>query len=708
MPPLLPLAAPAREDDRAEILRRLGFGADAGAAPSPHAACLRPFLNALGQFVGSRELAEARPVDRAIADLPALRAVLDNLSVAALIERRAPRDLLEVEFPCIAELAPGTPTVLIERVSGTAALGFDPEAQDFTMIELPATVVPICRAAPGGASGTGASGTGAGTAPAGGDRHLAGFLHAERAALRQVLWLGLAAAAIALAQPLIVMLLFNLAIAPRNPGPVLPLLAMAGLILGLEARLRAARTRRLAALQAAFLADCESRVQRKLLGFSLQSLQATPQVQQIEKMRELTRGYSAGFGAALGQGAELLALAALVAALVAISPVFAAGAMAALGAMALALLAARLAARREAAAAQAAEAGWRHLAAETVARAAAIRNEQAEGIWAARVAECARALFLSRHRAETHQAVLTGFAQFATMAAGTLTVWLGAHLAIGGGLSTGGLIAALMLVWKLLAPVQGLALTLPRLAGLAETARRFDRFLALAGEEPAARSHHFLEDFAGRIEFRNLLFRAESHGTQRLASLTHSLEPGSLLGLRRTGGDAPARALELLVRLQEPVSGLILIDGVNIRQFARRELRIRIGYAPAEPALFAGSIFDNLRLAHPEASPAAMLAALEEAGIDPADPALGSALTEPMDAAAIAALPAGTRRQIALAQVYCRAPAILALDDPSAGLEAPAVAALQAKLRALKGVSTVLVASDDERLLALCDEIVAL
>lgn len=689
-------AAPPPDTDRSEILRRLDYTAlEDRDTTSLFARCVRPFLNAIGAFPRERELIEAHPIDRDIADIAMLRRVLDNLAIPTSLEHRDPRFLLEVEIPCIAIPEHGKPVVLIERISEADWLAFDPEVQDFAMLEMPAGEMPVCRA----------DGQSAAT-PRSRDAHLAGFFYAERHHLATIALYGVGAAAIAIAYPLLIMMMFNFAIAAQNPSAIVPLAMMSLTLMIFENVLRRSKGASLAELQASFLAHCDAAVQRKILSFSLQSLRATPRVQQLQKIHEFTTQYAASLGTALNQAIEFLVLILLLTAILVISPAFAIGPIVALAVMGGALAIARFAARRNAGALNAAQTAWRHLATETVDKARTIRAEQGEEIWSARLTAQSRALFLPKFSEQHRTASLSNLAQFATMVAGALTIWVGAEQVIAGALTTGGLIAALMLIWKVLAPVQGLALNLTKLASFFEIGRKFDRFLELKGEEPAAKARHHLEDFSGEIEFQDLLFRAEKAGRQSLSTLSRQIAPGQLVAVRRGPSTAASQLFGLILRLHDPVSGLVLIDGVNIRQFSRRELRIQIGYAAAEPEILATSLLDNLRFACPDASPPAMIAALDDAGIDLEEPLVSQFLQEPMSPADIAALPLGLRSQIALARVYCKAPKIILLDDPSSYLGARATTELRRKLLDLKGQATVLIATDDPRLLEICDDII--
>ncbi len=99
----------------------------------------------------------------------------------------------------------------------------------------------------------------------------------------------------------------------------------------------------------------------------------------------------------------------------------------------------------------------------------------------------------------------------------------------------------------------------------------------------------------GRIEFENVWFAYEAENWV-LRDFSLVLEPGMRVGIVGHTGAGKTTLISLLLRFYEPIRGRILIDGRDIREYGKRELRNRIGIIQQDVFLFSGKISDNISL----------------------------------------------------------------------------------------------------------------
>src|SRR5256885_3854891 len=116
----------------------------------------------------------------------------------------------------------------------------------------------------------------------------------------------------------------------------------------------------------------------------------------------------------------------------------------------------------------------------------------------------------------------------------------------------------------------------------------------------------------GRVEFKNVTFGYEPHKPV-LKEMSFNVAPGEMVGLVGQSGAGKSTTINLICRFYEVQEGEILIDGVNIRQIAQKDLRSQIGVVLQEPFLFSGSIFENIAFARPAATRADVMAAAKTA-----------------------------------------------------------------------------------------------
>jgi ATP-binding cassette, subfamily C, bacterial LapB len=211
----------------------------------------------------------------------------------------------------------------------------------------------------------------------------------------------------------------------------------------------------------------------------------------------------------------------------------------------------------------------------------------------------------------------------------------------------------------------------------------------------------------GNIRFENVVYRHPTDLNHTLAVGDISIEAGAMIGLKGKESSGRTTLLKLIQGEIEPTAGRVTVDGVSTLAPQFAAVRRHIAYVGAVPAIFSGTIMENLTMFGPEkrdfARKMAQLLGLE-ATInllpDGYETKLGEGIGDD--------LPMSIAQQINIVRALTNRPRVLALDEANMLLDAIAEPALIKALNVLRGSLTVLVVTHRPSLLALCDQQIAL
>jgi ATP-binding cassette, subfamily B, bacterial len=275
------------------------------------------------------------------------------------------------------------------------------------------------------------------------------------------------------------------------------------------------------------------------------------------------------------------------------------------------------------------------------------------------------------------------------------TIGVGAARVAAGQISAGTYLAFIAYVGRVLWPVRQLGRTLTEVGKAMVSLGRITQVLgspdefagdgdlaiaAGAAERTPSASPPIRPASGGRVEVDRLWVEYES-GKPVLRDVSFSAEPGETVAILGRTGSGKSTLVAALVRLVEPSSGAIRLDGRDIRLLGRRRLREEIGLVLQEPYLFSRSMRENVELgtgslSEEELERASRLSALSavvasfEAGWETAVGEEGVTLS------------GGQRQRLALARELAMRPRVLVLDDTLSALDTETDAAVR---RALAG-----------------------
>lgn len=269
-----------------------------------------------------------------------------------------------------------------------------------------------------------------------------------------------------------------------------------------------------------------------------------------------------------------------------------------------------------------------------------------------------------------------------------VTMWLGAHLVIGGELSVGQLIAFNMLAGQVAMPVMRLAQMWTDFQQVGISVARLGDILNTETER--AHGGVSLPPLLGQIVFDQLHFRYRPEGKDVLSAITLAIRPGEVVGIVGRSGSGKSTLTRLLQRLHVPQRGRILIDGVDIALVDPASLRRQIGVVPQDSQLFRGRVRDNIALTDPGASLERVMHAARLAGAHGFISELPEGYETEVGEHGIG-LSGGQRQRIAIARALMRNPGILIFDEATSALDYESERVIQANMAAICEGRTVII-----------------
>jgi thiol reductant ABC exporter CydD subunit len=192
------------------------------------------------------------------------------------------------------------------------------------------------------------------------------------------------------------------------------------------------------------------------------------------------------------------------------------------------------------------------------------------------------------------------------------------------------------------------------------------------------------------IRFERVAYAYEGGKRPALNDLSLTISHGERLALVGPTGAGKTTVASLLLRFIAPDQGRITVSGVSLSEIDPSEWRARVAWVPQIPHLFHGSLADNLRLARPEASDEALIAAARAAHAHEFIQQLPQGYDTPIGEEG-ARLSGGQRQRLAIARAFLKDAPFLILDEATSHLDSASEAAIREALQNLTRGRTVLI-----------------
>ncbi len=311
---------------------------------------------------------------------------------------------------------------------------------------------------------------------------------------------------------------------------------------------------------------------------------------------------------------------------------------------------------------------------------------------------------LAHQTGATVAAAIGGLVKTVRLAVQIAVMGIGAYLALKGELSSGGMIAASMLLSRSLAPVEQ-SMGAWRQASAAGHALR--RISAVLSRVPVCPPAMDLPAPTGALRIERLVYHPATSARAILSGIALDVTAGMALGIVGPSGSGKSTLARLIAGAAEPTAGTIRFDAADRRHWSPDRLGPHIGYLPQSVELFDATVAQNIaRMGAVHAGD--VIAAAQAAGVHEMILNLPGGYETVIGIAGLP-LSGGQRQRIGLARALYRNPAIVILDEPNTHLDGAGDAALAATLRHLKRAgSTAIIVAHHPPLMALMDRIIVL
>ncbi len=219
-------------------------------------------------------------------------------------------------------------------------------------------------------------------------------------------------------------------------------------------------------------------------------------------------------------------------------------------------------------------------------------------------------------------------------------------------------------------------------------------FFAVMSEAPTivdAADAAELEVTAGRVEYRDVSFHYQG-GQPVINDVSFTIEPGTKVALVGESGEGKTTLANLLLRLYEATDGRIAIDGADIRSVSQSSLRRAIGVVFQEPALFSGTVLENITYGQAASDQEQVSAAARAANALDFIERLPEGFDTQIGERGVK-LSGGQKQRIAIARALMKNPPILILDEATSSLDSKAEREVQDALdRLMRGRTTLIIA----------------
>ena len=292
------------------------------------------------------------------------------------------------------------------------------------------------------------------------------------------------------------------------------------------------------------------------------------------------------------------------------------------------------------------------------------------------------------------EALLTRTLDLLTSSGTAVTLVIGATAVARGELTAGGLLVFLTYQRTLFRPVRQIARVAARSAKASASGERVLEVLEAPVGIQERRNARDCGRLAGAIELDRVTLRYP-RGDVALDDVSFAVPAGSVAVIRGESGAGKSTLLWLVPRLMDPTSGVLRIDGQDIRNFTLSSLRSQISVVFQDSVLFGMSLRDNIALGDPDATMAQVEAAAEAAGVLRFAPELPNGL-DTLVGEHGAQLSGGQRQRVALARAALRNAPILILDEPFSHLDEGNRDHVLAALRRVSAGRTVLLVTHQD------------
>lgn len=287
------------------------------------------------------------------------------------------------------------------------------------------------------------------------------------------------------------------------------------------------------------------------------------------------------------------------------------------------------------------------------------------------------------------QPIMTLLLGLASMA----VVWVGAYQIQDGNIQVGDLLAIMQYVIQTIFSFLMISVIFVMIPRAAVSIKRVNEILATDSKinDPSKPTNLPIK-MTGEVEFHDVQFGYETSEQPILEHISFVVKPGQTTAIIGGTGSGKTSILKLIPRLYDVSSGVITIDGVDVRGITQHELHSVIGYVPQKASLFSGTIRSNIRYGSPKVTDKEIEKALDIAQAAQFVKALPKGLDAPVSQGG-SNFSGGQKQRLSIARALAKKPKIYLFDDSFSALDFKTDAKLRQALdREIKDATFIVVA----------------
>ncbi len=270
-------------------------------------------------------------------------------------------------------------------------------------------------------------------------------------------------------------------------------------------------------------------------------------------------------------------------------------------------------------------------------------------------------------RSTRASALLTPIVELFAASGVILLIWYGGREVINGNLTSGALVAFLIYAVNLSNPLKRLSRTYASLQSSMAAAERIFKALEFVPEVKDMADAKEIKISKGEVLFENVSFSYEK-GREIIKNINFQAEQGKLVALVGHSGAGKTTLVNLIPRFYDISSGVIKIDGVDIKTVTQKSLRDQIGIVPQETILFSGTIAQNIQYGRLEATESEIRHAAEVANAIEFIEKMPQGFQTQIGERGVK-LSGGQKQRLAIARAVLKNPRILILDEATSALD---------------------------------------
>ena len=291
-----------------------------------------------------------------------------------------------------------------------------------------------------------------------------------------------------------------------------------------------------------------------------------------------------------------------------------------------------------------------------------------------------------------------------------LIIWVGGHNVDQGIMQVGDMMAFIQYTMQIVMAflmISMISIMLPRAS---VSARRINEVLETESsikDKPENELKKFDENKKGLVEFKDVSFRYPDADTEILEDITFTAEPGKTTAIIGSTGSGKSTIVNLIPRFYDVTGGELLIDGVNVKDVAQKDLRDIIGFVPQKGLLFSGTIESNIKYSDDNMSDEKMY---EAARIAQATEFIETKEKKYQDPIAQGGgnVSGGQKQRLSIARAIAKDPEIFVFDDSFSALDLKTDAALREALKEKTQDKTVIIVAQRISTILNADQIIVL